>query len=89
MNKQHHMNNSLLKRKGTSNMMSTLSKDSSSMTSYQSAHSTASSGWGSVQSRKSYACLSSLADVEVYEKREVRSSAIAGDTWGYFVDSTA
>ena len=87
MNTQRRMNNAQNSR-GISTI-STLSGDSSTMSSYMSAYSTQLSGWGSTQSRKSYSCLSSLADVEMSERREVRSSPIVGDAWGYFVDTTA
>jgi hypothetical protein len=89
MNTQRRMSSSLSKRRDVGKIMHISGDDScSSIRSYQSARSTESSGWGSVRSRKSYACLSSLVDVEICEERMVQSSPIPGDTWGYFVDTT-
>mmetsp|Transcript_6740 Transcript_6740/g.6322 ORF Transcript_6740/g.6322 Transcript_6740/m.6322 type:complete len:92 (-) Transcript_6740:32-307(-) len=85
MNNQRRLN-SARKLIGTSTMPK-MSDDSSAISSFASAQSTRSNGWGSIQSRKSYACLTSLADVEMPEKREILTSPIEGDSWGYFVDA--
>ena len=47
------------------------------------------SGWGSAESRKSYACLKSLADdtTTAQPSRQIRSDPIVGEAWGYFVDT--
>ena len=44
------------------------------------------SGWGSAESRKSYACLTSLVDEDV-SPRQIVSVPTEGKGWGYFVDT--
>lgn len=58
----------------------------SSSEGFVTAFSSQSSGWGSLESRKSYASLSSLADMGT-PKRVRRSGKVEGETWGYFVDT--
>lgn len=70
-----------------SNALKKPSDETVSLTSIATALSSRSSGWGSVQSRKSYACLTSLDEIVVQQKREIGSELIMGDTWGYFVDT--
>jgi len=42
-------------------------------------------GWGSAESRKSYACLTSLVSMSMIPARQ--SEPIVGEEWGYFVDT--
>ena len=58
----------------------------SSSEGFVTAFSSQSSGWGSLESRKSYASLSSLADMGTL-KRVRHSGRVEGETWGYFVDT--
>ncbi len=54
------------------------------------------SGWGSTVSRKSYACLKTLGDMELRKSetsqmnnniQRQQSQIIEGEAWGYFVDT--
>ncbi len=59
------------------------------------------SGWGSIVSRKSYACLRtleaestrkhsqkrSLQQEQQQKRRKIQETPVLGDSWGYFVDT--
>ena len=81
-----------------SNVAKQQADDSTTRTCASSCMSTASSssqlsGWGSVVSRKSYACLRTLeaesqrAIAQQQQVRQIQQTPEIGDTWGYFVDT--
>ena len=86
LNSKHRMHKQplqpLRQYSDTSSSKASFNSDSSSIISSQS-----SIGWGSVESRQSYMCLSALVDVQTPAKREIRQEPINGDTWGYFADT--
>jgi len=45
------------------------------------------SGWGNADSRKTYACLTSLVDDDIIPPRKIVSMPIDAEGWGYFVDT--